>query len=93
MRQPFEPMLELLVVHTPSPTEFTFQVSSKLGHSEQGELTVTVTLAVPVAPQEFVPVTGYVVVEVGLTVILLPVLPLLQEYELAPEAVKVVLSP
>ena len=42
------------------------------------QLTVTVTLAVPVPPHELVPVTVYVVVDVGLTVILLPVLPLLQ---------------
>ena len=41
------------------------------------EPTVTVTEAAPEQPLEFVPVTEYVVVEVGLTVILAVVCPVL----------------
>ena len=41
------------------------------------EPTVTVTEAVPEHPLEFVPVTEYVVVEVGLTVMLAVVCPVL----------------
>lgn len=55
--------------------------------------TVTVTVAEPVQP-EVVPVTVYVVVEVGFTVFELPVPRLwLQEYDEAPDAFKTELCP
>jgi hypothetical protein len=53
-----------------------------------------VTVAVPVAthPAELVPVTVYVVVEVGLTLILEVVCPVFQEYVEPPEAESVTLE-
>ena len=56
--------------------------------------TVTVTVAVPVHPAVLVPVTVYVVVALGVTVLLAPVPnPPDQLYVLAPLAVKTVLCP
>jgi len=57
------------------------------------ELTVTVIEAVFEHPIELVPVTEYVVVDVGLTVMLAVVCPVLHRYEVAPLAVKVVDAP
>jgi hypothetical protein len=54
--------------------------------------TVTLTVAVPVHP-ELVPVTVYVVVLVGDTVMLAVVLPVFQLYEVAPLAVNTELAP
>jgi len=56
-------------------------------------LTSTVTVAVFVQPAALVPVTVYIVVELGVTVILAPFVPLLQEYVLAPLALNVELPP
>lgn len=56
-------------------------------------LTVTETLAVPVHPAAEVPVTVYVVVEDGFTTVDVPLPPELQLYVLAPEPVRVELSP
>ena len=52
-------------------------------------LTVTVTLAVFEQPNELVPVTEYVVVTLGVTVIAYPVCPVLHWYVFAPLAVNV----
>jgi hypothetical protein len=58
-----------------------------------GTFTVTVTVAVFVHPFASVPVTVYVVVEAGVTVMELPVPPVLQLYVEAPDAVSVELPP
>ena len=57
------------------------------------EPTETVTETVFEHPLEFVPVTEYVVVEVGLTVILAVISPVLHWYEVAPLAVNVLDPP
>jgi hypothetical protein len=55
--------------------------------------TVTVPLAVAVQPTALVPVTVYVVVEPGETVMPAVPAPVLHEYTAAPEAVKLVFCP
>ena len=55
--------------------------------------TVTLTEAVPVHPALDVPVTIYVVLDMGLTEMLEPLPPELQVYVLAPDPVSVVLCP
>jgi hypothetical protein len=55
--------------------------------------TVTVTVAVPVHPAVLVPVTVYVVVALGVTVMLAAMSPVLQLYVFAPLAVSSELSP
>jgi len=55
--------------------------------------TVTLTVAVPVHPAVFVPVTVYVVVELGVTVMLAVLPPVLQLYVFAPLAVNIELAP
>jgi hypothetical protein len=57
-------------------------------------LTVTITVCVDVQPETFVPVTVYVVVDVGETETVVPLNePGIQEYVVAPEPVRFVLPP
>lgn len=59
----------------------------------RAEPTETVTDAVPAQPLEFVPVTEYVVVAPGLTVMLAVVCPVFHWYDVAPLAVSVLDPP
>lgn len=62
--------------------------------TEGGGLTVTVAVALPVHPLEPVPVTVYVVVDAGVTVMLAPLrFPGIQLYVLPPDALSVVVPP
>ena len=83
------PPLTVNVVDCPSQMVVEVPVTEAVG----GVVTFTVTVCVETHPAAEVPVTVYVVFEVGFTVIAAVVGPVFHEYELAPKAVKVVDAP